>query len=272
MDCWEHCEDALEAAKNSYRNGMSVTINKLGEYNTSEKVICNTIDEYKLIMSSFKKWDVKGSISVKPTQVGMMRSKKECIENLQTLIKAAALTHTFLWIDMESADHTDDTMGIYYSLFARYERLGIALQANLRRTEDDLSDLLSMGAKVRLVKGAYRENAKIAFRSKERVDRNYELLMNMLFEKGNEFAIATHDPKMIQTAVKLSKEFDRKFEFQMLRGISDKTKAELVKDGFTLSEYIPYGTNWLPYSIRRLKERKRNLLLLGSAFVSRFRA
>jgi proline dehydrogenase len=169
---------------------------------------------------------------------------------------------------MESADHTDETIQLYQNLFARYERLGIALQANLTRTESDLTDLLSMGAKIRLVKGAYRENAEIAFKSKEKVDANYLKLMNILFEKGNEFGIATHDVKMIDQAIALSKRHSRKFEFQMLRGIRDELKPSLVKKGFALSEYIPYGTNWLPYSIRRLKERKRNILLLGSSFVS----
>lgn len=264
-------DDALAAAKNSYRNGMSVIINRLGEYHTTKQPIQTTIDEYKAVMSSFRKWGVRGGISVKPTQIGMSRSARECLQNLQVLIRAAASSQTFVWIDMESADHTDDTIEIYQSLFARYERLGIALQANLRRTQNDLSDLLSMGAKVRLVKGAYRENAKIAFKSKDDVDRSFERLMQALFEKGNEFGIATHDAKMIRRAENLSKRHERKFEFQMLRGIRDEVKHGLVKRGFCLAEYIPYGTNWLPYSIRRLRERKRNILLLGSSFVSRYR-
>jgi proline dehydrogenase len=130
-----------------------------------------------------------------------------------------------------------------------------------------LDDLLSTGAKIRLVKGAYREDSKVAFKSKEKVDQNFVKLMKVLFENGNEFGIATHDSKMIEQAIVLSKKHECKFEFQMLRGIRDELKPGLVKKGFALSEYIPYGTNWLPYSIRRLKERKRNILLLGSSFV-----
>jgi proline dehydrogenase len=171
-------------------------------------------------------------------------------------------------MDMESSDHTDETIQMYESLFARYERLGIALQANLLRTEGDLADLLSMGAKIRLVKGAYRENLGVAFKSKEQIDNNYLKLLRILFEKSNEFGVATHDSKMIDEAISLSKKHMRKFEFQMLRGIRDELKPSLIKDGFALAEYIPYGTNWLPYSIRRLKERKRNILLLGSSFIS----
>jgi proline dehydrogenase len=261
-------DEALAAAKTSYKNGKSVIINRLGEYHTSKQLIEKTIDEYKTVMSSFKKWKVNGGISIKPTQIGLLRSKKECLRNFETLIKAASPSQTFVWIDMESSDHTDETIEIYQDLFVRYERLGIALQANLHRTENDLADLLSMGGKIRLVKGAYRETAKVAFKSKQKVDQSYLKLMKILFENGNEFGIATHDSIMIEEAVVLSKKHEKKFEFQMLRGIRDELKPNLIKMGFSLAEYIPYGTNWLPYSIRRLKERKRNILLLGSSFIS----
>ncbi|MFM7862531.1 MAG: proline dehydrogenase family protein, partial [Candidatus Nitrosotenuis sp.] len=252
--------DALSAAQISYKNGMSVIINKLGEYHTSKNIIENTISEYKIVMDSFRKWRVSGAISVKPTQIGLMKSRKECLSNLEILIKSAAKSQTFVWIDMESSDHTDETIQIYENLLARYERLGIALQSNMMRSQGDLADLISIGGKIRLVKGAYRENANVAFKSKEKVDRNYLSLMKILFESGNEFGIATHDNTMISSAITLSKKYEKKFEFQMLRGIRDELKPELIKKGFSLSDYIPYGTNWLPYSIRRLKERKRNIL------------
>ncbi len=260
--------EALDAAQNSYKNGMSVIINKLGEYHTSKNLIENTISEYKTVMGSFRKWGVSGAISVKPTQIGLMKSKKECLNNFGTLIQAASRSQTFVWIDMESSDHTDETIQIYENLLARYERLGIAIQSNLMRSEGDLADLLAIGAKIRLVKGAYRENANIAFKSKDKIDQNYLRLMKILFENGNEFGIATHDGVMIDGAIQLAKNHEKKFEFQMLRGIRDELKLGLVKEGFSLSEYIPYGTNWLPYSIRRLKERKRNILLLGSSFIA----
>jgi proline dehydrogenase len=259
--------DALSAAQVSYKNGMGVIINRLGEYNTSKQIIEKTIDEYKTIMSSFKKWKVNGGISIKPTQIGLSRSMKECLQNFEILIKSAITSQTFVWIDMESSDHTDETIEIYQNLFSKYERLGIALQANLMRTENDLVDLIIMGAKIRLVKGAYRENSKIAYKSKDEINQNYLKLMRLLFRKANEFGIATHDSEMIEDAKRLSKKYERKFEFQMLRGIRGELKPKLVKNGFNVSEYVPYGTNWLPYSIRRLKERKRNILLLGSSFI-----
>jgi proline dehydrogenase len=213
----------------------------------------------------------QGAISVKPTQVGLSISKKICLKNFQKIIKSAAKSHIFVWIDMESSDHTDQTIGIYYDLFARYERLGIALQANLKRTKNDMIDLISHGAKIRLVKGAYNEKKAISYKSKNDVDKNYLKLMKLLFKKGNEFGIATHDLNMIEHSVKLSKRYEKKFEFQMLKGIRDELKPDLLKKGFVVTDYIPYGTNWLPYSIRRLKERKRNILLLGSSFIQSHR-
>ncbi len=259
--------DALHSARRSYKYGRHAIVNKLGEYHTSKNEIEKTIQEYQIICSSFREWKVRGGISVKPTQVGLSISRDECLKNFQKIIDDAMKSHTFVWIDMESAEHTDDTISIYNDLFARYERLGIAIQANLRRSKNDLMDLLSHGAKIRLVKGAYKEDKKIAFTSKEEIDKSFVRLMKILFKDGNEFGIATHDSEIIKKAVRLSKKHQRKFEFQMLKGIRGDLKPQLTKKGFIVSDYIPYGTNWLPYSIRRLKERKRNILLLGSSFI-----
>ncbi|MGQ0638248.1 MAG: proline dehydrogenase family protein, partial [Nitrososphaerota archaeon] len=241
--------------------------NKLGEHLTSKTQIENTVKQYIMIVSSLKKSGIEGGISVKPTQLGLSRSRNECLQNYNIIIEKAALSQAFVWIDMESSEHTDDTIGIYLDLFYKYERLGLALQANLRRSKKDLMRLLEKGAKIRLVKGAYRENKEIAFQSRKQVDQNYRALMEILFLKGNEFGIATHDYNMIEQAIKLSKKYEKKFEFQMLKGIRDELKPDLLQKGFSIAEYIPYGTNWLPYSIRRLKERKRNILLLGSSFL-----
>lgn len=260
-------EQALESARLAYKEGMDAIINKLGEHLTSKTQIENTVKEYLAIVSGLKKSRVEGGISVKPTQFGLSRSRNECLQNYSIIIEKAALSQAFVWIDMESSEHTEDTIRIYLDLFDKYERLGLALQANLRRSKKDLMRLLEKGAKIRLVKGAYRENKEIAFQSKKQVDQNYRALMEILFLKGNEFGIATHDSDMIEQAIKLSKNYGKKFEFQMLKGIRDELKPALLQKGFSVAEYIPYGTNWLPYSIRRLKERKRNILLLGSSFL-----
>jgi len=264
-------DDALISAKNAYKSERHAIINKLGEYHTSKKQITETIQEYQKIINSFRKWKIRGAISIKPTQIGLSISQKECHRNIEQIIQDARKAHVFVWLDMESSDHTDETIEIYHSFFSKYERLGIALQANLKRTENDLIDLQKRGAKIRLVKGAYRENSRIAFRTRVDVDENYIKLMQLLFKNGNEFAIASHDENIICKAKSLSKKYPRKFEFQFLKGIRDEIKEDLIKEKFVVSDYIPYGTNWLEYSVRRIKERKRNLLLLGSSLIQSHR-
>lgn len=260
-------DDALKSARQANENGMSAILNKLGEHMTSKQKVDQTVSDYLTLVSNLRKSKITGGLSIKPTQVGLAISSKECLGNLDTIIEKALQFQSFVWIDMESSEFTDDTLKIYLSLFEKYERLGVVIQANLKRAQSDLDMLLKKGAKIRLVKGAYHENSKNAYRTRHAVDENYRKLMRVLFEQGNEFAIATHDSKLIDLAINLSKKHERKFEFQMLKGIRDELKPILVKSGFAVSEYIPYGTNWLPYSIRRLKERKRNILLLGSSFI-----
>jgi len=264
-------DDALVSAETAYRSGRHAIINKLGEYHTSKKQINTSMEEYQKIVNSFRKWKIRGAISVKPTQIGLSISQKECYRNFEKIIQNARDAHVFVWLDMESSEHTDATIEIYHTFFSKYERLGIALQANLKRSENDLNDLLGIGAKIRLVKGAYREKARISFKTKNDVDRNYIKLMKILFKKGNEFGIATHDAKIIQKAQNLSKKYPRKFEFQFLKGLREELKPDLIKKRFVVSDYIPYGINWLPYSIRRIKERKRNILLLGSSLIQSHR-
>src|SRR5574337_822413 len=258
-------EEALRYAKDANKKGMNAIINKLGEHMTSKDQIENTVSEYLKLVSNIHKSRVSGGISVKPTQVGLAKSVNECTENLEKIIGEAVASQSFVWIDMESSEYTDDTIKIYLGLFEKYERVGIAIQANLKRTERDLKVLLEHGAKIRLVKGAYRESKRNSFKTRQEVDRNYKKLTSILFSEGNEFAIATHDSTMIEIAGNLSRKYGGKFEFQMLKGIRDDLKPLLIKDGFAISEYIPYGTNWLPYSIRRLKERKRNILVASVA-------
>jgi len=260
-------QQALESARLANKKGMDAIINRLGEHIKTKSQVEKTVKEYLTLISNLRKSKVEGGVSIKPTQLGLSRNKKECLKNYEIIIEGAASSQSFVWIDMESSEHTDETIGIYLDLFDKYERLGIAIQANLKRSRGDLMRLLEKGAKIRLVKGAYREKKEIAFQSRKEVDQNYRTLMEMLFVKGNEFGIATHDSVLIENAIKLSKAYEKKFEFQMLKGIRDELKPVLLKKGFFVSEYIPYGTNWLPYSIRRLKERKRNILLLGSSFI-----
>jgi proline dehydrogenase len=208
-------EEAIRSAKEANKNGMDAIINRLGEHMVSKAQIDETVSEYLTLISNLRRSKVTGGISVKPTQVGMSTNVNDCVGNLKKIIDNASNSQAFVWIDMESSEYTDDTIKIYLSLFEKYERLGIAIQANLKRTEQDLKILLEHGAKIRLVKGAYRENKKNAYKTRHEVDENYKNITRMLFSDGNEFAIATHDSKMIDFAIELSKTHERRFEFQM---------------------------------------------------------
>ena len=260
-------KEAIISAQEANRSGMYAILNKLGEHMASKSQIEETVSEYLRLLFNLHKFKVSGGISIKPTQVGLSKSFEDSLHNLEKIIEKATISQSFVWIDMESSEYTEETITAYLGLFEKYERLGIAIQANLKRSKQDLDILLEHGAKIRLVKGAYRENKKTAYKTRNEVDENYKKLMKRLFSNANEFAIATHDSKLIELAVQFSKKHEKKFEFQMLKGIRDELKPTLIKDGFSISEYIPYGTNWLPYSIRRLRERKRNILLLGSSFL-----
>jgi proline dehydrogenase len=260
-------DQAIKSGLEANRHGTGAIINRLGEHMVSKAQIDETVSEYLTLVSNLHKFNVSGGVSIKPTQVGLSKNVEECLKNLQKIIEKAAISQSFVWIDMESSEYADDTIKAYLALFEKYERLGLAIQANLKRSKQDLDTLLQRGAKIRLVKGAYRETKNIAYRTRHEVDENYKKLMEVLFLNGNEFAIATHDSNLIDLTIEISKRHEKKFEFQMLKGIRDELKPVLIKGGFSVSEYIPYGTSWLPYSIRRLKERKRNILLLGSSFL-----
>lgn len=248
-------------------------MNFLGEDNTDNKSIEVTVREYTSILELINSKEIDGSISVKPTQVGLTIGYDECSRNLREISKKAASLGKFMWIDIESFQYVESTISIYLDLFKENSSIGVALQSYLRRSASDLLHLLEKGANVRIVKGAYRQSEENAFQSMAEINSSFSRLTRMLFEDKNKshiIAIATHDPRLIDYAITLSEEFntDRKqFEFQLLMGIHNELKDSLVKRRFRTCEYIPYGNQWLSYSIRRIRERKRNILLLARSIL-----
>jgi proline dehydrogenase len=247
------------------RHGMSAILNFLGENTTDAKMVDQTVSEYLLLMDLMHTKKVDGCVSVKPTQLGLAIDYNVCLQNFSRLAVRARDLGQFMWIDMESVKFTEDTIAIYLELYKQYDMIGIAIQSYLRRSASDLLHIIEHAGKIRLVKGAYHELEEHALVTKEEVNANYSKLMKMLFESKNYFAIATHDLALINEAISLGK--NAKFEFQMLMGIRDELKSELITKGFAVAEYIPYGSHWLPYSVRRIRERKRNLLLLARSLV-----
>ena len=205
---------------------------------------------------------IDGTISVKPSQLGLAANPSLYSRNLLRIIERAETYEEFVWIDMENSPYTEATLKIYTEILPSHRHLGVCLQANMKRTESDLKDLIPRGGIIRLVKGAYPESAELAYKKRSDVDANYVRLMTLLFEGGGQFAIGTHDGKLIDKARDLAKEEKRDFEFQLLKGIRDDIKPTLVEEGYRVSEYVPYGPEWYNYSKRRMRERKRNILLL----------
>lgn len=262
--------EAIRTARDTNFQKMSAILNFLGEDITDSKLVDMTVTEYLLLMELMDKKKVCGCVSVKPTQLGLTIDYDACLQNFRKLATRARELGQFVWLDMESVKFTEDTIAIYLELYKQYRMIGIALQAYLRRSASDLLHIIECGGKVRLVKGAYRESEDDIFVTDEEVNANYLKLMKMLFESNNNnnyFAIATHNSSLIVEAIRMGKGKDTKFEFQMLKGIRDELKRELITKGFTVAEYIPYGSQWLPYSVRRIMERKRNLLLLARSLI-----
>jgi len=258
-------DKAITAALDSNRRGMSAILNFLGEETVDAKVVEQTVSEYLSLMDLMQARKVSGCVSVKPTQVGLAIDYDLCLQNFRRLASKAKELDQFVWIDMESVKFTENTIAIYLELYEQYSMTGVAIQSYLRRSASDLLHIIEHGAKVRLVKGAYHEPEAHAFSTREQVDANYVKLMEMLFGSNNYFAIATHDSNMIEEAIRLNR--NSEFEFQLLLGIRDELKGDLVAKGFAVAEYIPYGSKWLPYSVRRIRERKRNLLLLARSLI-----
>jgi proline dehydrogenase len=262
--------EAVFQSKLANSKGFSVIVNYLGEEVKKIDQVQRTIAEYKHLLEAMQKEQIDGSISVKLTQLGLNIDKKYCEENLEEIAKCAYKAKRFLWVDMEGSEFTDDTIDLYAKLLSKNQNVGLCIQAYLRRSKGDIERLVAMGGKIRLVKGAYNESANIAYKSKADIGGNFAELMEYLFKNSaNLFSVATHDERLVRKTVELNQKYQRIFEFGFLKGIREQLKLELAKKGFRVTEYIPYGENWLPYSYRRMREKPSNMLLLARSLISR---
>jgi proline dehydrogenase len=255
-------QDAINSARDANNRKMQALINRLGEHTPDRNLIQQYVEEYLNLLEAIQNEKLLATISIKPSQIGLTADATLYRDNLLKIVAKAEEEGRFVWIDMENSPYTESTIEIYRELLSTHKELGLCLQANMKRSETDLKDLLPRGGKIRLVKGAYPENRQIAFKHGNELNANYLRLMRILFEEAGFFAIGTHDEKMINEAEKLSREHNANFEFQLLKGIRDDLRSKLIRDGFKVSEYIPYGPEWYNYSKRRMRERKRNILLL----------
>ncbi len=256
-------DDAIKAAQNTNTRKIRAIINRLGEHTPDVNLIEEYTQEYLKIAERLEKEHVDGTISVKPSQLGLAAEASLYKRNLVRILENAEARGLDVWVDMENSPYTEQTLQVYRELFEDHPKMGVCLQANLRRTEKDLKSLVSIGGRVRLVKGAYPENGEIAYKGRGAVEENYLALLKILFSEGDNFVVGTHDTRLIEEAERLGKEHAKTFEFEMLKGVRDDMKDKLVAQGYHVGEYIPYGPEWYNYSKRRMRERKRNILLLA---------
>ncbi len=265
----ETMDDAVRVALEANRRGIQALVNHLGEHYREKAPVEATVQEYVRLVAKLKAAGVQGDISIKPTQFGILIDKEYALSQILPIMDATKAWGRVFWVDMEAAPTVEDTLWIYENLLRRYDKVGICLQANMRRTGEDLKRLLPRRARVRLVKGAYKETPDVAFTRRADIDHEYLRHLETLFRDGRHFAVASHDSRMIGRALDLAKTHpDVPFEFAMLQGVRDPLKAELVAKGHTMEEYIPYGPTWLPYFTRRLRERPRNVITMVRSFIS----
>ncbi len=260
-------ESAIADAKKANSRGIGVVVNFLGEEIKDPAEADAHTDEYLRLQQAIADGGIKGFASVKLTQLGLGSDDKGMEARLEKIAANSERLGQLLWVDMEGSAFIDATLRTYLAALKRHPLLGIALQSYTRRSEGDLRAILDAGGTVRLVKGAYRESKDFVFSTKAEVNANFTKLMETLFERGDRFAIATHDSSLVDRARELSTTRRLDFRFELLKGIRDELKDDLVKSGFKVSEYLPYGDRWWAYSKRRITEHPSNFwLLLRSLF------
>ncbi|MEO6393649.1 MAG: proline dehydrogenase family protein, partial [Pyrinomonadaceae bacterium] len=222
------------------------------------------VTEYLNILREIDETEINSNVSIKLTQFGLGIDPELTYRNARRVVADAAQRNNFVRVDMEQSDVTQVTIDIFRRLRDEFDlnNVGIVLQAYLRRTYDDATELLKIPARIRICKGAYNEPAEVAFPDKKDVDDNYVRVMKLLLASGTFHGIATHDPKMIDATVDFAaKEGIKKeaFEFQMLYGVRRDLQVQLARDGYGMRVYVPYGKHWYPYFMRRLAERPANV-------------
>jgi proline dehydrogenase len=260
----ESVADVIAPVQALNRLGISATLDLLGESVQNEREVAQVLDTYLQLFQTIHAQSLNANVSIKLTALGLDIDPELCYHNMERLLSVAG-PEQFVRIDMESSDYTQRTLDLFYRLWngpQAYRNVGVVIQSYLRRSADDVEKLITMRARVRLCKGAYKEPETVAFPVKADVDANYVRLMERLLKDGYYPGIATHDEKIIEATRAFATANDigqERFEFQMLFGIRRDLQTHLVNDRYRVRVYTPFGTHWYPYMMRRLAERPANL-------------
>ena len=258
----ESVDDAVKAVRAVNQAGCLASLDCLGESVATASEARAASAVYASMFDRIGTEKLDCNVSLKLTQLGLDISQPLCESLLEEVIARADAHRNFVRIDMEGSAYTERTINICKRMQAKRDAVGTVLQSYLYRTETDANELTAAGVRLRLVKGAYKEPSDIAFAQKSDVDANYIKVMKVLLSSGLYHGIATHDPQMHQATKKFAAEKgirNDQFEFQMLYGIRTDLQQQLIREGYRLRVYIPYGTDWFPYFMRRLAERPANL-------------
>ena len=283
----ERVEDAIRAIRGLNAKGINATLDHLGEHTSTAEEAANATDKIIVILDEIDKAQVRANVSIKLTQIGMSLDERICRENLIRILERAQQHNNFVRIDIEDTPYTDITILIYEAMLERgftTRTMGMAVQSYLYRAESDTRALLEKGTRIRLVKGAYKEPPDKAYPKKADTDANYDLLAKIMIDcslkiENNRLspdgrippipAIATHDEDRIDFAKQYSEKVGlpkEAIEFQMLYGIRRDLQEVLVKEAYPVRVYVPFGTHWYPYFMRRLAERPANIWFFISNF------
>jgi proline dehydrogenase len=268
----EDIRTAVAAIRELNARGCTATFDHLNEGVTSAAETEGEVREYKRVLAAIDEAGIRSNVSIKLTQFGLAFDPELAYRNARAIVEEAARRGNFVRVDMEDSPVTQVTLDIFRRLREEFDlnTVGIVLQSYLRRTEQDVRDMLDIPARVRLCKGAYNEPPEVAFPDKKDVDENYVRCMKVLLRSGVYHGIATHDENMIRA----TKEFaeregvgKEKFEFQMLYGVRRDLQEGLAREGYNVRVYVPYGKTWYPYFMRRLAERPANVWFVMKNFL-----
>ncbi len=273
----ETVDAAVAAMRTLNARGIPATVDLLGESVSSAAMATETATAYEGLLDRLVGERLDANVSVKLTALGLDIDEAHCRENVSRVVARAAALGNFVRLDMEASAYTERTLRLFEDvLYPQHPaHVGIVLQSYLLRTAADVERAIALQCRVRLCKGAYREPAEVAFQRKADVDENYRRCTRRLLEAGNYPGIATHDERLIESTVRLATTLgippDR-FEFQMLYGVRRDLQDQLVRDGWRVRVYVPFGTHWYPYLMRRLAERPANVaFILGNVVRERLR-
>ncbi len=256
----ETLQSAVNVVKDLNSKGILATIDVLGEEITNKEEALAAKNKAMEVFDAIVENNLDANLSIKPTQMGLKIDEDFAYEQILDLVKRAKEINNFVRIDMEDSSCTDATIRIYKRIFEDYSNVGIVLQAYLKRTYNDAVLLNKLGTNYRLCKGIYNEPASIAYKDKQAIRDNYVKVLELMLKNGNYVGIATHDEYLIKEAYRLIKELNvpnDKFEFQMLLGVREDLRDKINADGYKIRIYVPFGRDWYPYSIRRLKENPK---------------